>query len=203
MLCILVIFFLVKFRSPSFKGAVGESKVARIAMRLLPEHSYKPFHNIYLSGGRGITQIDHIYVSQFGVFVVETKNMSGWIFGNERDRQWTQKIYRQTFLFQNPLRQNYGHVRVVASVARIPIRLVHSVVAFVGEATLMTPMPPNVTTGADFARYIESFSHAAFSESQVDTICERITESSIPQTRQIRRAHIRKVRARPNRNARR
>ena len=34
----------------------------------------------------GTTQIDHIFVSHYGVFVVETKNTSGWIFGNERDR---------------------------------------------------------------------------------------------------------------------
>lgn len=200
MLCILVLVFLAKSRSPAYKGGIGESEVARIARRFLPEPSYKAFHNIYLAGGRGITQIDHIFVSRFGVFVVETKNMSGWIFGNKRDRQWTQKIYQHTYRFQNPLRQNYGHVRVVASIARIPIRYVHSVVAFVGDATLMTPMPPNVTTDADFVHYVESFSDAAFSESQVETICERLTESAIQQTRQTRRAHIRSVRAKLNRH---
>lgn len=203
MFCILVIFFLVKSRSPSFKGEAGEAEVARIAKRFLPEQSYKAFHNIYLASGRGITQVDHIFVSQFGVFVVETKNMTGWIFGNERDRQWTQKIFQHTNRFQNPLRQNYGHMRVVASVARVPMRSVHSVVAFVGDATLMTPMPPNVTIGADFVHYIESFARAVFSESQVDTICELISASVIPETWQTRRAHIREVRARLSRNARR
>ena len=203
MLCILIFVFLSKSRSPSYKGEAGESEVARIARRFLPEHSYTPFHNIYLASGRGMTQVDHIFVSRFGVFVVETKNMSGWIFGKERDRQWTQKIYRQTYRFQNPLRQNYGHVRVVARVARIPVRSVHSVVAFVGDATLKTPMPPNVTTGAGFAHYINSFSSAVFSESQVERICERIAESAIPETRQARKAHIRQVRDRQHRNARR
>lgn len=195
-LCILVLVFLAKSRSPSYKGAVGESEVARIARRFLPEQSYKAFHNVYLASGRGSTQVDHIFVSRFGVFVVETKNMTGWIFGKERDRQWTQKIFQHTNRFQNPLRQNFGHVRVVARVARIPMRSVHSVVAFVGDATLITPMPSNVTVGADFVHYIESFSHAVFSESQVDTICERISSSVIPDTRQTRRAHVRQVRNR-------
>ena len=85
----------------------------------------------------------------------------------------------------------------------VPVRSVHSVVAFVGHATLKTPMPPNVTTGAGFAHYIDSFSSAVFSESQVERICERIAESAIPETRQARKAHIRQVRDRQHRNARR
>jgi len=195
-LCLLAFVFLAKSRFPSYKGDIGEYEVARIANRFLPEHSYKPFHNLFLAGGRGITQVDHIFVSRFGVFVVETKNMTGWIFGNERDRQWTQKIFQHTYRFQNPLRQNFGHVRAVAGIARIPIRSVHSIIAFIGDATLMTPMPPSVTTGADFVHYIESFSHPVFSESQVDTICERISAAIIPDTRKTRQAHIRQVRAR-------
>ena len=113
----------------------------------------------------------------------------------ERDRQWTQKIYRHTYRFQNPLRQNYGHVaggrkHCADSCSIYPLGR-----RVCGDATLMTPMPPNVTTDADFVHYIESFTDATFSESQVETICERITESAIQQTRETRRAHIHHVRA--------
>lgn len=37
----------------------------------------------------GTTQVDHILVSRFGVFVIETKDYSGWIFANAADAKWT------------------------------------------------------------------------------------------------------------------
>ena len=162
-----------------------------------------PFTNIYLPGDYGTTQIDHLFVSPVGVFVVETKNMTGWIFGNERDRQWTQRIYRQTYRFQNPLRQNYAHVRAVASVARIPVRSVHSIVVFIGDAEIKTPMPPNVTIGTDFVDYIETFSSVTFSEAQVSEICACISNAATSDTSHTRRAHMREVQSKRRLNAQR
>lgn len=49
----------------------------------------------------------HVFLSPYSIFVLETKNMSGWIFGSERQAQCTQKLYKRTFKFRNPLRQNY------------------------------------------------------------------------------------------------
>jgi hypothetical protein len=60
------------------------------------------------------TQIDHVLVSVYGIFVIETKNMKGWIFGDERSAQWTQSIFGKKSRFQNPLRQNYRHVKALA-----------------------------------------------------------------------------------------
>lgn len=51
--------------------------------------------------------------SRFGIFAIETKNMQGWIFGSKRQAEWTQKIYKRTFKFQNPLRQNYKHTKAL------------------------------------------------------------------------------------------
>lgn len=76
-------------------------------MLALPSVTYVRFHDVMLPTPDGTTQIDHVFVSRFGVFVVETKNMAGWIFGSERGRRWTQVLPggRKTS-FQNPLRQN-------------------------------------------------------------------------------------------------
>ena len=59
----------------------------------------------------GTTQIDHILVSRFGVFVIETKDYKGWIFANAMHATWTQVLYRVRFKFQNPILQNMRHVR--------------------------------------------------------------------------------------------
>src|SRR5262245_3904717 len=132
-------------KTPWFKGLRGEA-VVRFAARLgLPAESYHPFHNVTLPSPDGTTQIDHIFVSRFGIFVVETKNMKGWIFGGEDQAQWTQTIFKRSFKFQNPLRQNYKHVKALEATLDVPPKAIRSVVVFVGNSTFKSPMPRNVT----------------------------------------------------------
>ncbi|MEG0318175.1 MAG: nuclease-related domain-containing protein [Comamonas sp.] len=77
-------------RSPRFKGWWGERKVQQwLARDLNPQH-YHCVHNITLRLADGnTTQIDHVVVSPYGLFVLETKHMQGWIFGSEKQKKWT------------------------------------------------------------------------------------------------------------------
>jgi restriction system protein len=93
-------------RLPIVKGYFGELIVRLLAHWRLDKSIYHPVHNVTLATPDGTTQIDHVFVSRFGIFVVETKNMQGWIFGGANQAQWTQKIYKKSYKFQNPLRQN-------------------------------------------------------------------------------------------------
>ncbi|EIA1300435.1 NERD domain-containing protein, partial [Vibrio vulnificus] len=98
------------FKSRWFKGVFGEFLVNKLLSQL-PDSDYTLVRNVTLPTDDGTTQIDHIVVSRFGIFVVETKNMKGWIFGSKSQKQWTQKVYRHSSKFQNPLHQNYKHVK--------------------------------------------------------------------------------------------
>ena len=90
---------------PQIKGKVGETLVQAGAVLMLPSSMYRQNHDVILPTAGGTTQIDHVIVSVFGESVVETKNMSGWIFGSERDQDWTQVFSGgRKFKFQNPLR---------------------------------------------------------------------------------------------------
>lgn len=73
-------------RSSRFKGAIGEFVTNRAARKDLNKDVYRIFHDVTLPAGNGTTQIDHIIVSIYGIFVLETKNMTGWIFGSERNK---------------------------------------------------------------------------------------------------------------------
>ena len=78
------------------------------------------------------TQIDHIVVSTKGIFVIETKHYKGWIFGNARSKAWAQIIYKNKYLFQNPLFQNYKHVKEVQRIFEfLEPRLIHNIVVLV------------------------------------------------------------------------
>ena len=184
---------------PSVKGFAGETKVAVGAMLGLPSSTYTRFHDVMLPTPDGTTQVDHVFVSRFGVFVVETKNMSGWIFGSERDRRWTQVLPGGTRnSFQNPLRQNYRHVRAVEAALRavVPVGSVRSVVAFVGDAQLKTAMPENVTVGMGFARYVRSFDRPVISDGAVGEACQSLASVRLGGSRRTRREHVRALRSR-------
>jgi len=137
---------------------------------------YRRIHDIVIPAQGGTTQIDHVLVSVYGIFVVETKNMDGWIFGEERSPKWTQCIYGKKFQFQNPLHQNYRHTRALAEYLKIPHETLRPVVFFIGECEFKTPMPPNVLERG-ICRYIQSFREQIFSPSQADVIFGALSEA--------------------------
>jgi hypothetical protein len=164
----------------------------------LPRDTYIPLHNVTLPAPDGTTQIDHIYVSRYGVFVIETKNMRGWIFGIEQQAQWTQKIYRKPFRFQNPLRQNYKHLKALEAALDIPADRLHSVIAFVGNCDFKTEMPANVTYGRQYIDYIQSFKEPVFSEEEISAIVERIQASRFTPSIAKHKQHVTQLKARSN-----
>lgn len=190
------IMFIGFLRTPKVKGIIGEALVKFLAKIKLPKDVYHPIHNVTLPTDDGTTQIDHIFVSQFGVFVVETKNMKGWIFGGENQAQWTQQIFKVKNKFQNPLRQNYKHVKTLESVLEIPSEAIISVIAFTGECTLKSEMPPNVTRGIGFVDYIKSYSSPILSESQVQSVAALIKSGRLEPSRKTDKEHVQKLKSR-------
>ena len=173
---LLVVFTLVALwlGSARQKGKRGEKRVYNILSKSLPD-GFIVLNDIYLPSSDGATtQIDHIVVSQYGVFVVETKNYSGWIFANARDDEWTQVIYRRKSRFQNPLRQNYRHICALAECLGISKDYFHSVVAFTENCTFKTPMPDGVVYTVALADYIKSFDRVQIDPAQVPEVADAI-----------------------------
>ena len=157
----------VVLRSAWFRGYSGEFKVRTTSGLRLDGEKYHSLHNLTLPTPDGTTQIDHVIVSKFGVFVIETKNRKGWIFGDEGSRKWTQSIYGKNYPFQNPLRQNYRHVKAVEALLGLHSGCLHSVVVFTGNSRFRTPMPPNVLRRGSLVRYIRSKTNVCLSDSEV------------------------------------
>ncbi|WP_028865217.1 nuclease-related domain-containing protein [Psychromonas aquimarina] len=164
------IVFVTVVKSAWFKGVFGEFLVNFLLKKFLPQEQYTLIKNVTLPTENGTTQIDHIVVSQFGVFVIETKNMKGWIFGNAKQKQWTQKIFKYTGKFQNPLHQNYKHTQTLAACLDIPSELIYSVIVFIGDSTFKTKMPENVTYARGCVEYIKTKNERHFTAEQVAEI---------------------------------
>lgn len=164
------------WNSPTQKGKRGEKLVAGRLRRGLSDE-YRILNDIYLPLPDGTTtQIDHIVVSQYGVFVVETKMYSGWIFGDEKSKEWTQSIYRKKSRFQNPTRQNYKHICALANNLGIDKSYFIGVVAFTGDCTFKTEMPDGVVYSRRVADYIRSHNMPKIKIEQLDELVSAIAE---------------------------
>lgn len=69
-------------------GGVGEKTTSSILL-FLDKSKYKVINNVVLKSGDKTSQIDHIVISDYGIFVIETKNYKGWILGSENSEYWT------------------------------------------------------------------------------------------------------------------
>ena len=77
----------------------------------------KVLRNIYLPKDNGETsEVDLVFITQKGIFVFESKNYSGWIFGDEKSKNWTAMLPNgQKNQFYNPIMQNRTHMKWVSS----------------------------------------------------------------------------------------
>ena len=73
--------------------------------------------NIYVPKDNGETsEIDLLYITQKGIFVFESKNYSGWIFGDEKSQKWTMMLpNKEKHSFYNPIKQNQTHIKWLRS----------------------------------------------------------------------------------------
>lgn len=172
-----------------FKGFVGETLGTIAHQVMLDKSIYRELNNVTIPTTDGTTQIDHLIVSRYGIFVVETKNMNGWIFGNERSEQWTQSFPGGKFKFQNPLRQNYRHTKCLADFLGIEHNKFHSVVMFWGESVFKVAMPENVLDKG-YSSYIKSKTEVCFSDEEVEQIVEAIQTRRLPRTWATHRQHV-------------
>jgi len=190
-------------KSPWVKGYLGELLVRLTAHWRLDKQTYRRLHNVTLPTPDGTTQIDHVFLSRYGIFVVETKNMSGWIFGSEHQAHWTQKLYKRTFKFQNPLRQNYKHLKALEATLGVSPEHLHSVITFAGGNTFKTEVSANVTQGVGFIRYIRSFQQPVFSDAEVEKMLHTLQTGRRAPTLATHREHVQNLRRRSDPTAKR
>ena len=121
--------------SPSVRGKRGENRVRRIIGKT--QEGLRYVFNDYKIVDEGMScQIDHILINQNGVFVIETKNYSGNIYGTDEQREWTQvlaygKVKNKIY---NPVKQNNTHLYRIRKILPKEFPLV-SIVVFVQNNT--------------------------------------------------------------------
>lgn len=173
-----------------------QGKIGEMTVRAgLDSCTYRALHNGYLpNGARGWTEIDHLLLTEEGILVVETKTLTGQIFGRQSEPQWTRKLGQRTIKIPNPLRQNYGHVQAVRFLVGSTVPVSGQVV-LTGSATFPKGMPDGVVSRADFLKALK----AGFTGTQPATTRVSAWESlenAAERDRRTRQAHRRQIAAR-------
>lgn len=179
-----------------FKGWFGEKKTAVTMWFSLDSKTYNRVHDLIIQTSNGTTQIDHILVSEYGIFIVETKNLQGWVFGSEKNSKWTQTLAGQKYPFQNPLRQTYRHKKLLAEFLQVNESLIHTIVFFVGDCKIKTEMPANVLSSG-LGRYIKKFKTTLIAKPDVNKITAKLEEYK-QQSNLTKKDHLRSLKERHN-----
>lgn len=143
-----VLCLVMKSLWPRIKGYMGEA-VVKMKLSSLDREKYAVINNLVLENPGGntySTQIDHLVISTYGVFSIETKNYKGLICGSEYSKKWVQNIHGKKNDFMNPVLQNYAHMQAVKSILNkyYPNMRYFSIVAFSPDAKVKVKVKDSV-----------------------------------------------------------
>ncbi len=192
-LLLFIVIGIIKAFKPYLKGKMGEFAVAAHVKLYLDQASYTLLNDCTLPDEQNqTTQIDHILLSPFGIFVIETKNYKGWIFGSQHQKTWTQKSYKKSFKFQNPLYQNYKHQKVLEDILSdiVEPQFIHSLIVFMPDCEFKTQMPQNVFRGAAWTDYVKTFQEVMIPPMKLKRIQLRIEKEVLEKSWKTNRQHV-------------
>ena len=181
-----------------YKISDSEREIAEIITSQINPTNEVLINNVTLRllDGR-TTQIDHILISQYGVYAIETKDYRGWIFGNGKSETWTQVIYKRKSTFQNPLRQNYYHTKALEELFDfLPKGAIKSLVIFTDKSEFKTEMPNNVINSQDIPKFLSSRNEELISLNRIQFCLGRLTFYRLPESYDTDRMHVHNLRNR-------
>lgn len=187
-LVILLIVLKVWLSKPENIGKMGEKRVARKLNWLSDE--YITLNDVLLPTRYGTTQIDHVVVSPYAIFVIETKNYKGWIFGHQDSEEWTQSLLGKKRIwgwsseqhkFRNPIRQNLAHFRAVRDILKdIGDFTIIPIVAFSDRADLNITAPNHtVINWSDLRSVIKAYRTPSISPDNIQRIIANLSTANI------------------------
>jgi hypothetical protein len=150
----LLVFLIAFLQSNKFKGMYGEYGVNKILKKIALKTGGLEMHDFMVEDSRSSSQIDHMLLTQKALYVIETKNYKGMIFGSLTQQNWTMtvkhvnkkksksgKVYKRTNIskhsFYNPVKQNQTHINKLNALTDISKTIpVYNIVVFCKRATL-------------------------------------------------------------------
>ena len=156
-------------------GDYGEKRVSSFLEDLDCE-DYRVFNDLLIRDGKYTTQVDHIIVSRYGVFVLETKNVHGKVYGGGNTEFWKQYLpdvgykrfgFTQEHQLRNPIWQNEGHIKTLLRLVfgnEVPI---YGIVVFPNDTDLMITAEKPVLHMWEVVPFIKQYHNVVLSSDQL------------------------------------
>ena len=175
-LFILFVAVIIAFRilQPKIKGYLGEKNVAAI-LSFLPSDKYKIINDVLVKSNNRTIQIDHIVISIYGIFVIETKNYKGWITGSDNSEYWTKNMFGNKYKFYNPIKQNKAHISALSRQLGLGLNNFISIIVFSNKADLKVNTIYNVIYTGQLNRIIKEYLDIKFSENEIKKLYDEIS----------------------------
>lgn len=160
---------------PQIRGWLGEKRVRKL-LNELDDSLYAIENNLLLQADTKTVQIDHVVISNYGIFVIETKNYVGWVAGKDFDKTWTH-INRGRFKTKmiNPVKQNWGHIQALKGVlSSFPKVNFISVVVFNEGIKLKVSSKTDVIHIEELLQTVQKYNAETISEEERETIARQL-----------------------------
>lgn len=189
---IVAVYFIANLTSgqAEYRGWKGEKKVFSILKRLSDD--YYVWNDIVLQQNGYSVQIDHVVISQYGIFVIETKNYTGIIYGNETSDKWTKNMFGYHYHFANPIKQNRSHVKALANLFCISIDSFIPIVVFLHGAELQCNTQSTVIYAGQLLEVINDYCHPVMTSSDVQRLVTILNTATV-ENENTRLDHLNKV----------
>ena len=135
LIILFIIGIIININMPKILGWFGERWVKE-ALRKLPKDKYKIINDVFISTSNGTHQIDHVIVSKYGIFSIETKQYNGYFTGDKYDKKWIRHVGKKKYYYTNPIRQNYGHVKALSELLNLEESKIYNIVCIPSKAKL-------------------------------------------------------------------
>ena len=106
------------------------------SLNKLPKDIYYILNDIMIEVDNKTSQIDHIIISKYGIFSIETKQYNGFITGNKYDKKWIRHVGKNKYYYTNPIRQNYGHIKSLSKLLDIDESKIYNIVCIPSNSIL-------------------------------------------------------------------
>lgn len=186
---VLILGILSEIYYKKFRGFMGEFWV-KTELNKLPKDKYIVLNNIMIKSSKGSHQIDHIIISKYGIFVIEMKNYFGLITGDEYKDKWIQHLGKNKYYFNNPIHQNYGHIKALEELLQMNDDKFVSVICISNQAKVNVKAK-NVTQLDFLNKLIRSYT-AEIVDENLNDIKSKIEFSNIVD-KESKRKHIQNI----------
>lgn len=175
-LLLLLTIISVFLRTPYMRGKIGELRIYFLLKRISNKRGSKVINDIVIVVDDKSSQLDHILIDRSGIYVIETKNYSGRVYGKHDDKYWTQVLAygnKKNRLY-NPVMQNRTHIYRLMETLHLHDHM-HSLVVFV-KGNIEYIESPDVYTPATLKRYLKKYAKKdVFTDGDIHSIYEELT----------------------------